>query len=207
MKKPLQIGLTGAIGSGKTTVAKLFETLGIPVYYSDDRSKNILQNNTLVKNKIVQQWGNSMLDAQGNIDRKALASLVFAQAADLQKLNAILHPLVADDYQLWLHQQKGVPYIVKEAAILVESGSHVHCDKIIVVEAPERDRLTRVMARDDVNEKKVQQRNAQQMPQSEKIKFADYIIHNTDQKLLLPQVMEIHRKLIQEHGNCNSATK
>jgi len=207
MKKPLQIGLTGAIGSGKTTVAKLFETLGIPVYYSDDRSKNILQNNTLVKNKIVQQWGNSMLDAQGNIDRKALASLVFAQPADLQKLNAILHPLVADDYQLWLNQQKGVSYIVKEAAILVESGSHVHCDKIIVVEAPERDRLTRVMARDDVNEKQVQQRNAQQMPQSEKIKFADYIIHNTDQNLLLPQVMEIHQKLIEEHGNCNSATE
>jgi dephospho-CoA kinase len=207
MKKPLQIGLTGAIGSGKTTVAKIFEALGIPVYYSDDRSKNILQNNTLVKNKIVQQWGNSVLDAQGNIDRKALASLVFAQAADLQKLNAILHPLVAADYQLWFDQQKGVPYVVKEAAILVESGSHVHCDKIIVVEAPERDRLARVIARDGVNEHQVQQRNAQQMPQSEKIKFADYIIHNIDQKLLLPQVMEIHHKLIQEHGNFNSATK
>ena len=207
MKKPLQIGLTGAIGSGKTTVAKIFESLGIPVYYADDHSKNILQNNPAVKNEIIRQWGSSVLDAQGNIDKKALAAVVFVEATELKKLNAILHPLVAEDYRRWFDQQRAVPYVVKEAAILIESGSHASCDKIIVVEAPESVRLSRVMSRDDVSATQVQQRNAQQMPQSEKIKFADYIIHNTDQKLLLPQVMEIHHKLIQEHGNFNSATK
>ena len=201
MKKALHIGLTGGIGSGKSTVAKVFETLGIPVYYADDRSKSILQNNPSVKEKIVKEWGESVLDTKGSIDKKALAGLVFSQSEELKKLNAILHPLVALDYQFWLSQQLDVPYIIKEAAILIESGSYKNCDKIIMVVAPEDIAISRVMARDAVSAEQVKQRIANQMPVEEKIKFAHFIIHNDNQQMLIPQVRDIHHKLEKIHGN------
>lgn len=195
MKKTLQIGLTGGIGSGKSTVAKIFETLGIPVYYADERSKYILQNNTSVKEKIVKEWGGNVLDSAGNIDKKALAALVFSKPEELKKLNAILHPLVAEDYQFWFSQQHDVPYTIKEAAILIESGSHKNCDKIIVVTVPESLAIARVMERDGVSEDQVKQRIANQMAVEEKIKFADFIITNDHQQMLISQVLEIHHKL------------
>ncbi len=127
MKKPIQIGLTGGIGSGKSTVAKVFELLHVPVYYADNRSKFILHNNPVVKEKLREYWGENIFDSFGNIDTKALASIVFNNEVELQKLNAVLHPLVADDYNKWLSLQNSA-YVMKEAAILVESGSYKNCD-------------------------------------------------------------------------------
>ncbi|MFM7022164.1 MAG: dephospho-CoA kinase [Flavobacteriales bacterium] len=195
MRKPLQIGLTGGIGSGKSTVAKIFEKLDVPVYYADDRSKFILQNSIGVKEKILKEWGSGVLDEKGNINRKALAALVFTQSEELKKLNAILHPLVAADYQHWLSQHSDAIYVIKEAAILIESGSHKNCDKIIVVVAPLAVAISRVIARDAVSEEQVKQRIANQMPVEEKMKFADFIINNDGEQMLIPQVMEIHHQL------------
>ncbi len=206
MKKTLQIGLTGGIGSGKSTVAKMFETLGVPVYYADDRSKFILQNNPSVKEKIVKEWGGAVLDATGKIDKKALAGMVFSQADELKKLNAILHPLVALDYLQWFSQQHDVPYVIKEAAILIESGSYKNCDKIIMVVAPESVAIARVIQRDAVSAEQVKQRIANQMAPEEKIKFATFVIHNDAQKMLIPQVLEIHHQIEKIYGNSIGST-
>jgi len=143
MKRPLQIGLTGGIGSGKSTVAKVFELLHVPVYYADDRSKFILQNNPTVHDKLKGIWGDQVFQVNGLVDKKALADIVFNNESELQKLNAIMHPLVAEDYTQWLSVQK-TEYVMKEAAILIESGSYKNCDKIIVVTVPEALAIERV---------------------------------------------------------------
>lgn len=190
----MQIGLTGGIGSGKSTVAKVFELLHVPVYYADNRSKYILQNNSLVKEKLREYWGEIIFDSAGNIDTKALAEIVFKNEAELQKLNALLHPLVADDYNKWLSLQN-CAFVIKEAAILVESGSYKACDKIIVVSVPEALAIERVKSRDNVSEEQVKARMSKQMPNDEKIKYADFVIENDGIKMLIPQIIEIHRKL------------
>ncbi len=194
MRRPMQIGLTGGIGSGKSTVAKVFELLHVPVYYADNRSKYILQNNSLVKEKLREYWGEIIFDSAGNIDTKALAEIVFKNEAELQKLNALLHPLVADDYNKWLSLQN-CAFVIKEAAILVESGSYKTCDKIIVVSVPQNIAIERVKARDNASEEQVLARMSKQMPNDEKIKYADFVIENDGIKMLIPQIIEIHRKL------------
>ena len=194
MRRPLQIGLTGGIGSGKSTVAKVFELLHVPVYFADNRSKYILQNNSLVKEKLREYWGEIIFDSAGNIDTKALAEIVFKNEAELQKLNALLHPLVADDYNKWLSLQN-CAFVIKEAAILVESGSYKTCDKIIVVSVPEALAIERVKSRDNVSEEQVKARMSKQMPNDEKIKYADFVIENDGIKMLIPQILEIHKQL------------
>lgn len=194
MKKPLQIGLTGGIGSGKSTVAKVFELLGVPVYYADIRSKFILKNNVQVKQKIKEYWGEKVLDVSGNIDTKALAAIVFNNESELQKLNALLHPLVANDYEQWLVAQTS-SCVMKEAAILIESGSYKTCDKIIVVTVPEALAIERVKLRDNVSEEQVRARMSKQMPSDEKVKYADFVIVNDGIKMLIPQILEIHKQL------------
>ena len=190
----MQIGLTGGIGSGKSTVAKVFELLHVPVYYADNRSKYILQNNSLVKEKLREYWGEIIFDSAGNIDTKALAEIVFKNEAELQKLNALLHPLVADDYNKWLSLQN-CAFVIKEAAILVESGSYKACDKIIVVSVPQNIAIERVKARDNASEEQVLARMSKQMPNDEKIKYADFVIENDGIKMLIPQILEIHKQL------------
>ena len=194
MRRPMQIGLTGGIGSGKSTVAKVFELLHVPVYFADNRSKYILQNNSLVKEKLREYWGEIIFDSAGNIDTKALAEIVFKNEAELQKLNALLHPLVADDYNKWLSLQN-CAFVIKEAAILVESGSYKTCDKIIVVSVPEALAIERVKSRDNVSEEQVKARMSKQMPNDEKIKYADFVIENDGIKMLIPQILEIHKQL------------
>ena len=194
MRRPMQIGLTGGIGSGKSTVAKVFELLHVPVYFADNRSKYILQNNSLVKEKLREYWGEIIFDSAGNIDTKALAEIVFKNEAELQKLNALLHPLVADDYNKWLSLQN-CAFVIKEAAILVESGSYKTCDKIIVVSVPEALAIKRVKSRDNVSEEQVKARMSKQMPNDEKIKYADFVIENDGIKMLIPQILEIHKQL------------
>ncbi|MFZ9846842.1 MAG: dephospho-CoA kinase [Flavobacteriales bacterium] len=194
MRKAIQIGLTGGIGSGKSTVAKVFELLRVPVYYADNRSKSILQNNPSVKEKLREFWGEIIFDSAGNIDTKALANIVFNNESELQKLNALLHPLVAQDYAQWLSEQTSA-YVIKEAAILIESGSYKTCDKIIVVTVPQEIAIERVKARDHVSEEQVKARISKQLSVEEKLKYADFVIVNDGVKMLIPQILEIHNQL------------
>ncbi len=190
----MQIGLTGGIGSGKSTVAKVFELLHVPVYYADDRSRFILQNNPTVHDKLKAIWGDQVFQANGLVDKKALADIVFNNESELHKLNAIMHPLVAEDYAQWLSVQN-TEYVMKEAAILIESGSYKTCDKIIVVSVPEALAIERVKSRDNVSEEQVKARMSKQMSNDEKIKYADFVIVNDGIKMLIPQILEIHKQL------------
>ncbi len=191
----IRVGVTGNIGSGKTTVCKMFRHLGVPVYYADERGKYFLDTPE-VKKQIINALGNDILDQEGNIARQKLAARVFNNADELHQLNAIIHPLVRADFQQWSAEQTATSYVIKEAAILIESGQYKHLDKIILVSAPEDIRIQRVCERDQTDADRVRQRAAHQMPEEEKTRFADYIIHNDGKQALIPQVNRIHKSLL-----------
>ncbi len=189
------VGVTGNIGSGKTTVCELFSKLGIPVYYADDRAKLFL-NTPEVIDELVSIFGHDILTKEKQIDRQRLAGKVFHDEVKLGQLNAIIHPRVKDDFQRWATEQTHAPYVIQEAAILIESGHYQNMDKIILVRAPEHVRIRRVSERDHVDDHDVRQRAKHQMPEKEKVKFADFIITNDSRKALVPQVNDIHQKLV-----------
>lgn len=191
----LKLGITGGIGSGKTTVCKLFELLGIPVYFSDEESKKLLTEDLTVKHQVLALFGNTILDEEKNIDRKKLASIVFNNKEQLEKLNAILHPAVGVHFEEWLKKQK-TPYILKEAAILFESGAYKQVDKIVTVVAPLELKIQRTMKRDGSSKEAITSRMQLQLPDEEKIKRSDFVIQNDEQTLLIPQVLAIHSTLI-----------
>lgn len=190
-----RIGITGGIGSGKSTVCKLFALLGVPVYAADDESKKLLDDNASVKLAIVGAFGESILDESGFIDRKQLATLVFNDKMKLDQLNGIVHPAVAKHFEDWCKKQSNVPYILKEAAILFESGANKGVDEVIVVTAPKDIRIQRVIGRDKVSSEEVEKRMANQWPEEEKVKLANYVLTNDEQQLLIPQVLQLHAVL------------
>lgn len=192
MKK---IGITGGIGSGKTTVCQIFELLGIPVYYADDRAKALIVENETVKAKIIETFGEASYLADGTYNRAYIADIVFADKKELEKLNHIVHPAMYQDGLDWHNAQVGVPYTLKEAAILFESKGHLQMDKSILVVAPENIRIERVMQRDTTSFEAVKARIDKQLPDAEKIKLADYIILNDGSAPLVPQILKIHDKL------------
>ncbi|HMQ47901.1 MAG TPA: dephospho-CoA kinase [Saprospiraceae bacterium] len=192
----LKIGITGGIGSGKTTVCKIFETLGIPVYYADEQARRLMvEDPTLVQN-IRQLLGEGAYTESGQLNRAYIAQQVFQDKSLLQQLNQLVHPAVALDGLHWHESQTGVPYTLKEAALLIESGSYKQLDYLIVVTAPEAIRLERVMQRDQVESAAVLARMKQQLPESEKIALADFLIDNNGQHPLIPQVLTIHQQLL-----------
>ncbi|WMX13700.1 MULTISPECIES: dephospho-CoA kinase [unclassified Aureispira] len=194
----LKVGITGGIGSGKSTVCRLFEKFGIPVYYADDRAKWLMNYQEEVKNKLMEHFGADVYQSDGLLNRAHLAGIVFKDASQLKVLNSIVHPAVFKDGQQWQREQEslGVAYTLKEAALLFETGSYADLDKIIVVTAPEDLRIKRVMERDNSTEEEVRARMNQQMPQAEKEKKADYIIKNIAWETLNVQVSELHEKLL-----------
>lgn len=192
----LHIGITGGIGSGKTTVCKIFETLGIPVYYADIRAKWLMAHDPELTKGIKSLLGQEAFSSEGHLNRGWIAAKVLANPELLNKLNGIVHPAVAVDGLNWQNAQTGVPYTLKEAALLYESGSSNLLDKIIVVTAPLEVRIARVMARDMASRETVLGWISKQMPEEEKVARADYVIHNDGEHHLIPQVMEIHRALI-----------
>ncbi|MEM9849858.1 MAG: dephospho-CoA kinase [Bacteroidota bacterium] len=193
---PLKIGITGGIGSGKTSVCKIFETLGIPVYYADDRAKQLMSNHEPLIERIKSIFGAASYDATGQLNRPYLAQLVFADPAKLRKLNELVHPAVAKDAEKWHRDQTHAPYTLKEAALLFESGSFRTLDRIICVYAPPEERIRRVMERDQVSEVQVRSRMSKQMSDFEKIQLSDDIITNNGKQALIPQVLSIHRKIV-----------
>ena len=192
----LKIGLTGNIGSGKTTVAKVFELLGVPVFYADDEAKKVMVADAILIDAIKQTFGAESYFADGSLNRKHIATIVFNKPAELEKLNALVHPAVFRAFETLEAKAKDAPYIIREAAILFESGSYKTCDRIIIVTAPLDKRIARVVQRDGIGIDEVKKREGRQMPEDEKKKLADDVIINDDSRLVIPQVVALHQKYL-----------
>lgn len=191
----LKIGITGGIGSGKTTVAKIFLVLGIPVYYADDEAKKIMNENGELREKIAAAFGK---DAYFNnqLNRSYLSAIVFNNPEKLNLLNSLVHPAIIEAADKWLQLQT-THYSLKEAALIFESGAHQQLDKVIGVSAPKALRINRVMKRDNLNRDEVMARMDKQLDESIKLKLCDFVIVNNDQALLIPQVIALHQQLLQ----------
>lgn len=187
------VGLTGGIGSGKSTVANVFKFLGIPCYSSDDRAK-MLYDVPAIKNQVIDVFGEDVYK-NNRLNRAYLADQVFADREKLNVLNGIIHPAVQEDFETWKLQQNA-PYILKEAAILFESGSYKNCDRVILVTAPIETRIERVITRDSSTRQAVLDRIAKQWPDEQKIPLADFIIQNDGNHSIIKQVVSIDEKLI-----------
>ncbi len=187
------IGITGGIGSGKTTTCQIFEHLGVPVYYADVRAKELMAFEGPLKTKIIQAFGEEAYSG-GRLDRAYLAKEVFNSKEQLSVLNGLVHPAVADDFDDWLEEHKNADYVLKEAAILFESGAYQAVDFTVLVIAPEDVRIQRVVQRDGSTPEQVLQRIKNQWTQERKAKLADHIVNNDGSELLIPQVLELHRK-------------
>ncbi|MCO6478619.1 MAG: dephospho-CoA kinase [Phaeodactylibacter sp.] len=192
----LKVGITGGIGSGKTTACKVFETLGIPVYYADSQAKQLMVSDPRLVAGIKALFGPESYLRDGALNRPFIAQQVFSNDEKLKQLNALVHPAVAEDAERWHHAQENVPYTLKEAALLFESGSYKQLDKLITVSAPEKLRIQRVMERDGVSAEEVRARMKKQMPEEEKVKRSDFVIYNDGAHFLIRQVLDIHRALL-----------
>lgn len=190
----LKVGLTGGIGSGKSTVAQLFETLGIPVYYADDAAKRLMNTDEQLKEVIQKNFGIETYK-NNELDRKYLASIVFNDTYKLDLLNSIVHPATIHDSEEWIKDQKA-PYIIREAALLFESGSAVSLDYVIGVYAPVNIRIKRAMERDNLNAEDIKKRIDRQIDEDIKMRLCDFVLRNDETELLIPQVIELHQKFI-----------
>jgi len=190
----MTIGLTGGIGSGKTTVAKFFMELGIPVYFADSEAKKLMNESIGLKSKILSEFGDNSY-RNGSLNRAYIAGIVFDNPQKLEQLNALVHPAVADDFKRWL-KTLDAPYAIQENAIIFESNSFKKFDSIIAVTAPKKDRIKRVMDRDKITEEMVKMRMKNQWPEYKKIAASDYTIYNTDLEKSKRSVARIHRKLL-----------
>ncbi len=191
-----KIGITGGIGAGKSTVARIFEVLEIPVYNADQRAKAIMMDDSGVRKKILNLLGDDSYLQSGELNRKYIADQVFTDSWLLNKLNGIVHPAIEEDYHRW-HAQQVAPYTMKEAALLFDAGSYLHLDATIVVTASEEVRLNRVIARDKTTMEAVHVRMKEQWPEERRIQLADFIIENDGGKALGPQVLQIHHAILE----------
>lgn len=194
--RPLLIGITGGIGSGKSTVCKVFELLGTPVYYADDRAKNITSTDAELKEQICQRFGEESYNGN-TLNRTYLAKKVFSDEQELNALNALIHPRVALDFENWISENSDHPYLLKEAALIFETGGNLKLDKVITVSASENIRIKRVLARDSHRtEEDIRNIISKQMPEDQKIGLSDEVIYNNGDQLILPQILEIHEKIV-----------
>lgn len=192
----LKIGITGGIGSGKSTISKVFEVLGIPVFYADDQAKRVMTDDPTLIEAIKETFGSESYFEDGSLNRKYIAKIVFNDNVELAKLNAIAHPATFRAFDNWLKNVGDVPYILKEAALLFESNSYKLCDKSLMVYAPTELRMKRVLLRDSITQADFEGRNSKQMPDEQKLKMADYEIRNDDTQLVVPQVLALHREFL-----------
>ncbi|OQY05083.1 MAG: dephospho-CoA kinase [Bacteroidetes bacterium 4572_117] len=199
----IKIGLTGGIGSGKSYVSSIFEALGIPVYNSDIEAKKLYYLDD-VKSEMVDFFGKQVYFDSGEINKELLAKLVFSNKKALNKINEIIHPRVKTHFSEWLLSHHAVKYIVKEAAILFESGAYKQTDKIIVVTAPEELRIKRVLAREKIHESLIRKKIANQMAQSEMVARSCFVIINDEKHALLPQVDKIHHTILSHKPRNNN---
>ncbi|HTJ14464.1 MAG TPA: dephospho-CoA kinase [Dinghuibacter sp.] len=195
----LKVGLTGGIGSGKSTVAKAFEVLGIPVYSSDLASRRLMNEDPALMAGIREAFGDRAY-AGGQLDRSYLASIVFKDKAQLTRLNALVHPATIRDGDAWIARQTG-PFAIRESSLIFEAGMQGQFDRIIGVSAPTALRIKRVMDRDHVDAEAVRERMRNQIQERIKMRLCDIVIVNDDLRPLLPQVLAVHERLISEAGS------
>ena len=192
----LKIGITGNIGSGKTTISKVFELLGVPVFYADDEAKKVMVTDTLLVEAVKSAFGSEAYFTDGGLNRKYIAGKVFNEPAELSKLNAIVHPAVFRAFDAWAALHPAAPYVIKEAALLFESGSYQLCHRTIAVTAPHEQRLQRVIKRDNISYAEAESRNARQWPEEDKVKLAAFTIHNNESQLIIPQLIQLHQTFL-----------
>ncbi len=193
----LKIGITGNIGSGKTTVSHLFELLDIQVFNSDDQAKAVMTTDQELISGIKAAFGDQAYLPDGALDRKYIANIVFNDQAALNKLNGLVHPAVFRAFDAWVSRNQAAPYVMKEAAILFESGSYKDCDHTILVTAPTEVRLQRVAKRDGISLNEAAGRNTRQMPEEEKRQLATFEVVNDNSQLVIPQVLKLHQHFLE----------
>jgi dephospho-CoA kinase len=185
----LKIGITGA--------ARVFELLGVKVFYADAEAKKVMVSDTLLIEGIKETFGNQAYLPDGQLDRKYIAGIVFNNDNELKKLNSLVHPAVFRAFDEWAKAFADESYVIKEAAVLFESRSYQFCDKTVLVSAPLQMRIKRVMNRDHVSQTEVEAREARQLPEEKKKLLADFILLNDDSQLLIPQILKLHQQLLQ----------
>jgi len=196
MNKPLNIGLTGGIGSGKSLVADFFKLLGVPVYISDLEAKKLMKTNSLIRESLIEAFGVKVYSDSGELNRSELAKIIFNNSEALKKVNSIVHPQVRLHYQEWLRKQVGEPYVIQESAILFDTGFYTNFDKIITVTADKEIRLSRVIERDSCLRESVLERMSKQISEQDKIDKSDFVIYNNTE-LVIPQIIRIHKQILE----------
>ncbi len=198
----LTVGITGGIGSGKSTVCRIFSMLDVPVFNADDEARKLQNENADVKAAIISLFGKEIYTKDG-LNRKAVAEKVFADKNLLEQLNKIIHPATVAAFGEWKKNISDTPYCLKEAAILFETGIASSLDKVIVVTAPEEIRINRIISRDKVSREQIIARIKNQMSDEEKISRADFVIVNDEKQAIIPQIMKVHEALL----NLSAANK
>jgi dephospho-CoA kinase len=191
----MRVGITGGIGSGKTTICRIFEFLGVPVYYADAETKKLYAANTTLREDLAAEFGSAVLTDSG-VNRELLRRMAFGNPEVLQKLNAIVHPYVFEHYEQWCSAHEKFTYTLKEAAILFESGSYKRVHAAIGVVAPDELRIQRTLLRDGLSREQIQTVISKQLSQSEIEKRCDYVIYNDGTHSLISQVLKVHHQLM-----------
>jgi len=194
----IKVGITGGIGSGKSTVCRVFSAMGIPVFEADKVAKKLMNEDPEIREQLIYLFGDAVYLPDHTINRKYLAGIVFNDSSLLAKLNAIVHPVVRKNFENWCSTKNSV-YILHEAAILFESGFYRFMDKTITVATDENERIERVIKRDGISEGLVRERIKNQWTDAERNKLADFVINNNDDELIIPQIVDIDKK-IRVHG-------
>ncbi len=189
----LKVGITGGIGSGKTTVCKVFELLEVPVYYADDRAKNLYHEDPQLKEALKTTFGNEIFDHNNMLNKAKLADLVFNNTSAMAQLNNLVHPAVRRDFTQWVQAQNAF-YVIQEAALLVETGSYQNLDGLITVTTPLEIRTQRIVQRDQTTREKVLERMNNQLNEEDKVAKSDFTIANDGNNLLIPQVLDLHHQ-------------
>lgn len=196
--KHLQIGITGGIGAGKSIISKVFQVLGISVYDADSRAKWIMNTDEGLKKSIIEIFGKNAY-SEGGLNRQHISQIAFGKPEMLKQLNNLVHPKVGEDYASWVKKQGHAPYSLKEAALLFETGSNKSLDKIILVTAPERIRVQRVVSRDSHrSEEDVYKIIEKQWDEEKKARLSDFLINNDSSELVIPQVLQVHNTLLNQ---------
>lgn len=190
-----RIGITGGIGSGKSIICKVFEMLGVPVFYADNEAKKMYYHKN-VKAILFEKYGNEIYTTDEKLNREKLAQIIFSNPEELKFINSLIHPLVAEVYKQWCEKHKNLPYTIKEAAILFESGAYKEMDKVITVSAPKEIRIKRIIKRDNLTRAQIEERMNNQWTEEERLAKADFVIYNDEEHLVLAQIIDLHQKLI-----------
>lgn len=190
------VGVTGGIGSGKSVVCRVFSLLGIPVYDADTEAKLLYEKYPELKEKVKEQIGEDAIDKSGKINKKKLSEIIFNDDKKLALLNKLVHPIIKKDFAAWVEVNKGFPYLIKEAAILIESGAASQCDQVINVSSPYDLRIKRLMKRDGKSKNDLEKIIAKQMSDEERSSLSDYIIYNDEVQMVIPQVLKIHQAIL-----------